>query len=158
MNTDKIKFEGLTFDDLLLIPAKSSVLPRETNIESMLTRNIKLNIPFLSAAMDTVTEAKMAIAMAAQGGIGIIHKNMSIERQASEVDKVKRSESGMIHNPITLQADKTVGDATILMDKYHISGIPIVNDENKLIGILTNRDLRFEPNLDLKISDIMTKN
>lgn len=157
MQNDKIAFEGLTFDDLLLIPAKSQVLPRETIIESMLTKKIKLNIPFISAAMDTVTESRMAIAMAAQGGIGIIHKNMSIERQAEEVDKVKRSESGMITNPITLHADKTVGDATQLMEKYHISGIPIVDDQNKLIGILTNRDLRFEPNLNLKISDIMTK-
>ncbi len=157
MQIDKIAFEGLTFDDLLLIPAKSNVLPRETNIESYLTREIKLNIPFISAAMDTVTESRMAIAMAAQGGIGIIHKNMSIERQAEEVDKVKRSESGMIHHPITLGPDKLVSDATALMEKYHISGIPIINSENKLIGILTNRDLRFEPNLNLKISEIMTK-
>ena len=157
MHIDKIVFEGLTFDDLLLVPARSSVLPRETNIESMLTRKIKLNIPFISAAMDTVTESKMAIGMAGQGGIGIIHKNMSIVRQAEEVDKVKRSESGMIHNPITLLADKTVADALNIMDKYHISGIPIVDDKNMLIGILTNRDLRFEPNLNLKISDIMTK-
>jgi IMP dehydrogenase len=142
----------------LLIPAKSTVLPRETNLESMLTRKIKLNLPFLSAAMDTVTESTMAIAMAAQGGIGIIHKNMSIEKQAEEVDKVKRSESGMITNPITLPADKTVGDATTLMEKYHSSGIPIVDFKFKLIGILTNRDLRFEPNLNLKISEIMTKN
>jgi len=158
MNIEKIAFEGLTFDDLLLIPAKSSVLPRETNIETKLTREIKLKIPFLSAAMDTVTESKMAIAMAAQGGIGIVHKNMSIERQADEVDKVKRSESGMIHHPITLGPDKLVIDATSLMEKYQISGIPIVDPSQKLIGILTNRDLRFEPNLNLKISDIMTKN
>ncbi len=157
MQIDKIIYEGLTFDDLLLVPAKSSVLPRETNIESRLTKNILLNIPFISAAMDTVTESKMAIAMAAQGGIGIIHKNMSIERQADEVDKVKRSESGMIHHPITLAPDKLVSDATSLMEKYRISGIPIVDDKNKLIGILTNRDLRFEPNLNQKISDIMTK-
>lgn len=157
MNIEKIAFEGLTFDDLLLIPAKSSVLPRETNIETKLTRDINLKIPFLSAAMDTVTESKMAIAMAAQGGIGIIHKNISIERQAEEVDKVKRSESGMIHHPITLGPDKLVLDATLLMEKYQISGIPIVDSSEKLIGILTNRDLRFEPNLNLKISDIMTK-
>jgi len=157
MNIDKIIFEGLTFDDLLLVPAKSKVLPRETNLESNLTREIKLKIPFLSSAMDTVTESKMAIAMAAQGGIGIIHKNMSIERQAEEIDKVKRSESGMIHHPITLGPDKLVSDATLLMEKYHISGIPIVNDSEKLIGILTNRDLRFEPNLSLKISQVMTK-
>ena len=158
MEIDKIIFEALTFDDLLLVPAKSMVLPRETNIESYLTRDIKLNIPFLSAAMDTVTESRMAIAMAGQGGIGIIHKNMSIERQAEEVDKVKRSESGMIHHPITLGPDKLVSDALTLMEKYHISGIPIVDDNNKLIGILTNRDLRFEPNVNLKIADVMTKN
>lgn len=154
---NKIVFEGLTFDDLLLVPAKSSVLPRETDLTANLTRNIKLNVPFLSAAMDTVTESEMAIAMAAQGGIGIIHKNMSIEAQAEEVDKVKRSESGMIHNPITLTADKTIGDALNVMSKYHISGIPIVNERKELIGILTNRDLRFEPNLDLLVEDIMTK-
>lgn len=158
MEIDKIIFEALTFDDLLLVPDKSVVLPRETNIESYLTRDIKLNIPFLSAAMDTVTESRMAIAMAGQGGIGIIHKNMSIERQAEEVDKVKRSESGMIHHPITLGPDKLVSDALSLMEKYHISGIPIVDDNNKLIGILTNRDLRFEPNINLKIADVMTKN
>ena len=157
MGNDKIIYEGITFDDILLLPAKSNVLPRETNIETKLTKNIKLNVPFLSAAMDTVTTSKMAIAMAAQGGMGIIHKNMSIEEQADEVDKVKRSESGMIHQPITLTAEKTIQDATDLMSKYHISGIPIVDDENKLIGILTNRDLRFVSDLTLKVSDIMTK-
>jgi IMP dehydrogenase len=157
MKIQKIAFEGLTFDDLLLIPAKSSVLPRETELESYLTRGIKLNVPFVSAAMDTVTESNMAIAMAAQGGIGIIHKNMSIARQAEEVDKVKRSESGMINHPITLGPEKLVSDANRLMDKYHISGIPIVDESDKLIGILTNRDLRFEPNQNLKISEIMTK-
>jgi IMP dehydrogenase len=158
MEIEKILFHGLTFDDLLLIPARSTVLPRETNIETFLTRGIKLKIPFVSAAMDTVTESKMAIAMAAQGGIGIIHKNMSIERQADEVDKVKRSESGMIHHPITLGPNKLVSDATSLMEKYHISGIPIIDDSDKLIGILTNRDLRFEPNQNLKIYEVMTKN
>ena len=157
MGNDKIIYEGITFDDILLLPAKSNVLPRETNIETRLTKNIKLNIPFLSAAMDTVTTSKMAIAMAAQGGMGIIHKNMSIEEQADEVDKVKRSESGMIHQPITLTAEKTIKDATDLMSKYRISGIPIVDNENKLIGILTNRDLRFVSNLSLKVSEIMTK-
>ena len=157
MRNDKIIYEGITFDDILLLPAKSNVLPRETNIETKLTKNIKMNIPFLSAAMDTVTTSKMAIAMAAQGGMGIIHKNMSIEEQADEVDKVKRSESGMIHQPITLTAEKTIKDATDLMSKYHISGIPIVDNENKLIGILTNRDLRFVSDLSLKVSDIMTK-
>ena len=157
MRNDKIIYEGITFDDILLLPAKSNVLPRETNIETKLTKNIKLNIPFLSAAMDTVTTSKMAIAMAAQGGMGIIHKNMSIEEQADEVDKVKRSESGMIHQPITLTAEKTIKEATDLMSKYRISGIPIVDNENKLIGILTNRDLRFVSNLSLKVSEIMTK-
>lgn len=157
MKNSKIEFEGLTFDDLLLIPAKSSVLPRETDITTYLTREIKLNIPFISAAMDTVTESEMAIAMAAQGGIGIIHKNMSIERQADEVDKVKRSESGMIVNPITLTPDHTIYQAEEIMSKYRISGIPIVDDNGRLIGILTNRDLRFEPNRSLLVSQLMTK-
>ncbi len=157
MQNDKILYEALTFDDILLVPAKSSVLPRETDLSTKFTRKIKLNIPLVSAAMDTVTEAQMAIAMAAQGGIGIIHKNMSVERQAEEVDKVKRSESGMIVNPITLTEDKTVQDALDLMKKYKISGIPIVDDNNKLIGILTNRDLRFEPNVNLPVKEVMTK-
>jgi len=154
---NKIIYEGLTFDDLLLVPAKSQVLPRETDISSYLTREIKLNIPFLSAAMDTVTESRMAIAIASQGGIGIIHKNMSIESQAIEVDRVKRSESGMIHDPITMTVNKTVGDALDIMTKYRISGIPIIDDNGMLIGILTNRDLRFEPNLSLPVSELMTK-
>lgn len=157
MKNKKIDFEGLTFDDILLVPAKSSVLPRETDITSFLTREIKLNVPFLSAAMDTVTESQMAIAMAAQGGIGIVHKNMSIERQADEVDKVKRSESGMIHKPITVSPDKSVYEAEELMSKYHISGIPVVDEIGKLIGVLTNRDLRFEPNRKLPVSQLMTK-
>lgn len=157
MKLSKIEFEGLTFDDILLLPSKSAVLPREVDVSSFLTPEIKLNIPFLSAAMDTVTESEMAIAMAAQGGIGIIHKNMSITRQAEEVDKVKRSESGMIHNPITLTPDKTIKEAEELMSKYHISGIPVVDEKGKLIGILTNRDLRFEPNRKLLVSQLMTK-
>lgn len=157
MKNTKFNFEGITFDDILLIPARSTVLPRETDISASLTRDIKLNIPFLSAAMDTVTESDMAIAMAAQGGIGIIHKNLSISAQADEVDKVKRSESGMIHKPITLTADRTVFEAEQLMSKYHISGIPIVEESGKLIGILTNRDLRFEPNRKLPVSQLMTK-
>ncbi len=154
---DKIFYEGITFDDVLLIPAQSSVLPRETNISARLTNEIMLNIPFLSAAMDTVTEASMAIAMAGQGGIGIIHKNLTIEQQAEEVDKVKRSESGMIHNPITLGPNATIADAEQLMGKYRISGIPIVDEHNKLIGILTNRDLRFEYNLNQSVMELMTK-
>ncbi len=157
MKNSKIGFEGLTFDDILLLPARSKVLPRDVDVTSNLTRDIKLNIPFLSAAMDTVTESQMAIAMAAQGGIGIIHKNMSIEKQADEVDKVKRSESGMIVKPITLTPDRTVLEAEELMSKYHISGIPIVDNIGKFIGILTNRDLRFEPNRKLLISQLMTK-
>lgn len=158
MNTEKILYEGITFDDILLVPAHSEVLPRETDLSSYLTPGIKLNIPILSAAMDTVTESQMAIAMAGQGGIGIIHKNLTIEQQADEVDRVKRSESGMIHKPITLGPEYTIGDAKNLMAKYHISGIPIVNEHDKLIGILTNRDLRFEPNVSMPIKDMMTKN
>ncbi|MEN8194120.1 MAG: IMP dehydrogenase [Bacteroidota bacterium] len=157
MINDKIIYDGVTFDDILLLPAKSNVLPRETNIRTKLTKNIELNIPFLSAAMDTVTTSQMAIAMAAQGGIGIIHKNMSIEQQADEVDRVKRSESGMITKPTTLTAEKTVGYATELMSKYHISGIPIVDGNDKLVGILTNRDLRFVTDMSLRIDDVMTK-
>lgn len=157
MNKFKIAYDGITFDDILLIPAKSDILPRDTDISTYLTPEIKLNIPFLSAAMDTVTESSMAIAMAAQGGIGIIHKNMSVQRQAEEVDMVKRSESGMITRPITISADKTVEEAENLMSKYHISGIPIVDNGGKLIGILTNRDLRFEPNRKNLISSMMTK-
>ncbi|HOI29997.1 MAG TPA: IMP dehydrogenase [Melioribacteraceae bacterium] len=157
MKSKKIDFEGLTFDDILLLPARSQVLPRQVDIKAKLTSSIELNIPFLSAAMDTVTESQMAIAMAAQGGIGIIHKNMSIEKQAEEVDKVKRSESGMIVKPITLTPNHTIYEAEELMSKYHISGIPIVDETGKLIGILTNRDLRFEPNRKLLVSQLMTK-
>ena len=148
---------GLTFDDVLLIPAKSSVLPREVDISTFLTPEIKLNIPIISAAMDTVTESGMAIAIAREGGIGILHKNLSIDEQVNEVDKVKRSESGMIRNPITLTPDQTIGDALEMMKKYRVSGIPVINLSNKLVGILTNRDLRFEPNRRLKVSDLMTK-
>jgi IMP dehydrogenase len=157
MKNNKIDFEGLTFDDILLLPARSNILPRQVDIKTKLTAEIKLNIPFLSAAMDTVTESHMAIAMAGQGGIGIIHKNMSIEKQADEVDKVKRSESGMIVKPITLSPEHTIYEAEELMSKYHISGIPVVDQSGKLIGILTNRDLRFEPNRKLKVSQLMTK-
>ncbi len=155
----KTKFIGdaLTFDDVLLVPAKSDVLPREVDTKTRLTRGITLNIPIVSAAMDTVTEAEMAIALAREGGVGIIHKNMTIEQQAAQIDRVKRSESGMILNPITLTPDKKVSDALELMRKYNISGVPIV-DEGRLVGILTNRDLRFEPNQDLAVSKVMTKN
>ena len=154
---NKIIREGLTFDDILLEPGKSSVLPREVNVTTRLTPDIKLNIPLVSAAMDTVTESAMAIAIAREGGIGILHKNMSIEAQCEEVDKVKRSESGMIQNPITLLPEQTIGDALELMRKYRISGIPVIENGGFLVGILTNRDLRFEPNQKLKVKDLMTK-
>ncbi len=157
MKKEKIKGNAVTFDDVLLIPAKSNVLPREVDLTSRLTKNIKLNIPILSAAMDTVTETEMAIAMARVGGIGIIHKNMTIEAQANEVDKVKRSESGMILKPVTLTYDKKIKDAFEVMEKFRISGIPIIDNFGKLIGILTNRDLRFEVNPDTPVGDIMTK-
>ena len=149
--------EGLTFDDVLLLPGKSEILPRETNINTYLTKNIKLNIPLMSAGMDTVTEARMAIAMAREGGIGIIHKNMSIERQALEVDKVKRSEHGVITDPFFLSRDHIVSDALELMERYHISGVPIIDGEGRLVGIITNRDIRFEREVGKKIDDVMTK-
>jgi len=156
---NKFVKEGLTFDDVLLVPAKSEVLPRDVNLQVQLSEKIKLNIPLISAGMDTVTEAEMAIAMARQGGIGIIHKNMSIEQQAEQVDKVKRSESGVITDPFFLTPDHQVFDAEHLMGKYRISGVPIVNTEEdqKLVGILTNRDLRFIQDYSIKISDVMTK-
>jgi IMP dehydrogenase len=158
MTTKKFLGEAITFDDVLLVPRKSAVLPREVDVRSKLTRKIELNIPLVSAAMDTVTDANMAIALAREGGIGIIHKNMSIEEQASQVDQVKRSESGIVLQPITMRADQTVGDALTLMSKYRISGIPIVDGQGKLVGIVTNRDLRFEPSRTMKISSVMTKN
>jgi len=157
MKSDKILELAITFDDVLLVPAKSKVLPRDVELKTKLTNNIELNIPIISSAMDTVTESKMAIAIAREGGIGIIHKNMPIEIQAREVDKVKRSESGMIMDPITLTANKTIRDALEIMSRFSISGIPIVDGKNKLKGILTNRDLRFEPNENTLIEDIMTK-
>jgi IMP dehydrogenase len=148
---------ALTFDDVLLVPRHSSVHPRDVSIVSRFTRTIPLNIPFVAAAMDTVTEADMAIAMARSGGIGVLHKNMSIDRQAAEVDRVKRSESGMIMNPITLGADRPLREAHGLMRRFRISGVPIVDGEGRLIGIITNRDLQFERNLDQPIRDAMTK-
>jgi len=149
--------EALTFDDVLLVPQLSSVLPRDVDITSRLTKNIRLNIPLISAAMDTVTESQMAIAMARHGGIGVIHKNLSIENHVREVDRVKRSESGMILDPVTISSDKTIREALDIMAHFHISGVPVV-DEGKLVGILTNRDIRFETNLDLLVSDRMTGN
>lgn len=157
MKQDKVNELAITFDDVLLVPAKSNVLPREVDLKTKLTKNIDLNIPILSAAMDTVTENEMAIAIAREGGIGIIHKNMPAGRQAAEVDKVKRSESGMILNPVTLTPDKTIGQALKVMEEFKISGFPVVDENNKLIGILTNRDLRFEPDENMLIKDIMTK-
>lgn len=149
--------EGLTFDDVLLLPGKSEVLPKEVKINSYLTKSIKLNVPLMSAGMDTVTESKMAIAMAREGGIGIIHKNMSIKQQALEVDRVKRSEHGIITDPFYLSRDHTVSDALELMERYHISGVPIVEEGGKLVGIITNRDIRFETDTTKKIDDVMTK-
>ena len=153
----KIIKEGLTFDDVLLIPQKSEILPKEINTETYLTKTIKLNIPLMSAGMDTVTESKMAISMARQGGIGIIHKNMSIEQQASEVDRVKRSESGVIVDPFYLTKDHTIQDADNIMGKFRISGVPIVDENKILIGIITNRDIKFEKDMSKKIEDAMTK-
>ena len=155
----KFQKEGLTFDDVLLIPAKSEVLPKDVNLSSQLTKKIKLNIPIISAAMDTVTEHKMAIAMAREGGLGVIHKNMPIELQAEEVRKVKRSESGVINDPFFLTPEHKVQEAEDLMRKYRISGVPIVNsmEEKKLVGILTNRDLRFLEDYSVKIDSVMTK-
>ena len=154
---EKIVFEGLTFDDVLLIPQRSDVLPKEIDVSTNLTRSIKLNIPLMSAAMDTVTEAHFAIAIAREGGIGIIHKNMSIEAQAGEVDKVKRSEHGVIVDPFSLSPDNTLSDANALMGKYKISGVPITSEDGKLVGILTNRDLRFETDFGKVIRNVMTK-
>ncbi|OJW82366.1 MAG: IMP dehydrogenase [Bacteroidetes bacterium 46-16] len=155
----KSKFygEGLTFDDVLLVPAYSDVHPKDVNISTQLTKDIKLNLPMVSAAMDTVTEAPLAIALAREGGIGMLHKNMSIERQADQVRKVKRSESGLITDPLTLSPDASVGDAVKLMRENKIGGIPIIDNSNKLVGILTNRDMRFEKNTKKKVSEIMTK-
>ena len=147
--------ESLTFDDVLMVPKYSEILPREVDLRTSITKNIKLNIPLLSAAMDTVTESEMAVALAREGGVGIIHKNLTIEQQCAEIDKVKRSESGMILDPVTINSNKTLNDALEIMSKYHISGVPVV-DEGKLQGILTNRDIRFETNLSLKVLDRMT--
>lgn len=156
-NRSRFFGDGFTFDDVLLMPSYSEVLPREVNIQSNLTKSIKLNLPVLSAAMDTVTEAQLAIALAREGGIGILHKNMTIERQAEQVRKVKRSESGLIVDPVILTDDATVGDALRLMKENHIGGIPIVDGARKLVGILTNRDLRFQTEKKMKVKEVMTK-
>ena len=148
--------DGLTFDDVLLIPAFSDVLPREVDLTTRFSRRITLNVPIVSAAMDTVTEAKMAIAIAREGGIGVIHKNMSIEEQARQVHAVKRAENGMIYDPVTIKRGSTVGDALKMMEEYHIGGIPVVDEKNILVGIVTNRDLRFERNLNRPVDEVMT--
>jgi IMP dehydrogenase len=148
--------EGLTFDDVLLVPARSDVLPIETDTSTQFTRGIRLQIPLCSAAMDTVTEASLAIAIAQQGGIGVVHKNLSVERQAEEVDKVKRSESGMIVDPVTISQDRPVREALNVMERYHISGVPVVDEDGHLVGIITNRDLRFETRFDIPASEVMT--
>ncbi|MCF0243574.1 MAG: IMP dehydrogenase [Bacteroidaceae bacterium] len=153
---DKIVMDGLTYDDVLLIPAYSEVLPRTVELSTQFSRNIRLNIPFVTAAMDTVTESAMAIAIAREGGIGVIHKNMSIEDQARQVAIVKRAENGMIYDPVTIRRGKTVGDALAMMAEYHIGGIPVVDDDCHLVGIVTNRDLRFEQHQDRLIDDVMT--
>src|SRR5256884_9923082 len=149
--------EGLTFDDVLLVPARSDVLPTETDTATQFTRGIRLQIPVCSAAMDTVTEASLGIAIAQQGGIGVMHKNLSIERQAEEVDKVKRSESGMIVDPVTIRQDRPVREALLVMERFHISGVPVVDEDGHLVGIITNRDLRFETRFDIPVSEVMTK-
>ncbi|MFN0276268.1 MAG: IMP dehydrogenase [Chitinophagales bacterium] len=154
----KFPGESLTFDDLLVLPAYSEVLPREVDISTQLTRNLRINVPVISAAMDTVTEFQMAIAMAREGGIGIIHKNMSIEKQADHVRKVKRSDSGLIIDPVTLLQHQTIKDALAMMREFKIGGIPVIDEHKKLVGILTNRDLRFETDFNKKVSDAMTKN
>ena len=144
---DRVKMDGLTFDDVLLIPAFSEVLPREVNLKTRFSRNITLNVPIVSAAMDTVTESELAIAIAREGGIGVIHKNMTIQEQARQVHAVKRAENGMIYDPVTIHRDATVGTALQMMKEYHIGGIPVVDNQGKLVGIVTNRDLRFERDL-----------
>ena len=154
--SERIIGEGLTFDDVLLVPAESDILPADVDLTTYLTKNVRLNIPVMSAAMDTVTEYRMAIAIAREGGIGVIHKNMSIDMQAEQVDLVKRSENGVITNPFSLTPDKTLGDAEALMAKYRISGVPVVDEDGRLVGIITNRDMKFETELSRRISEVMT--
>ena len=153
---DRVKMDGLTFDDVLLIPAYSQVLPREVNLQSRFSRNITLNVPIVSAAMDTVTESQLAIAIAREGGLGVIHKNMPIAEQARQVHAVKRAENGMIYDPVTIRCGSTVDEALAMMSEYHIGGIPVVDAEGKLKGIVTNRDLRFERDHSRHIDEVMT--
>ncbi|MFQ3576482.1 MAG: IMP dehydrogenase, partial [Cytophagales bacterium] len=157
LETSKFVFEALTYDDVLLLPAYSEVLPRETDTSTLLTKNIQLNIPLVSAAMDTVTEYELAVVMAQEGGLGIIHKNMSVEAQAEQVRKVKRSESGMIMDPVTLHQSAVLGEALKIMKENKIGGIPVVGDSGELTGIITNRDIRFQKDFNRPISEIMTK-
>ena len=154
---DRVKMDGLTFDDVLLIPAYSEVLPNSVDLTTKFSRNINLNVPLVSAAMDTVTEAQLAIAIAREGGIGVIHKNMSIEEQARQVHMVKRAENGMIYDPVTISRGSTVSDALNMMKEYKIGGIPVVDNDGFLVGIVTNRDLRFEKNLNRPVDEVMTK-
>lgn len=154
---DKIVMDGLTYDDVLLIPAYSEVLPKGVELKTKFSRNIELNIPFVTAAMDTVTESSMAIAIAREGGIGVMHKNMTIEEQARQVAIVKRAENGMIYDPVTIRKGRTVREALAMMAEYHIGGIPVVDEGNHLVGIVTNRDLRFERRFDKTIDEVMTK-
>ena len=156
MESDRIVMEGLTYDDVLLIPARSEVLPRNVDLSTMFTREIPLRLPIVSAAMDTVTDANLAIAIAREGGIGVIHKNMPITEQMEQVRKVKRAENGMIYDPVTIGHDATVGDVLKLMHDNHIGGIPVVDSGKRLIGIVTNRDLRFQENPDTPIKEVMT--
>lgn len=156
-NPNKVALVGLTFDDVLLLPAESNVIPADVDTSTMLTRNIKLGIPILSAAMDTVTEARMAIAMARQGGIGVLHRNLSTEDQAEQVEIVKRSESGMVNNPVTASPEMSLNDVDALCARFHISGLPVVDKDNTLLGIISNRDMRFEPDMERTVADVMTK-
>src|SRR6185436_10039755 len=156
MESSDIK-EGLTFDDVLLVPAYSEILPSEADTRTKFSRNIDLNIPLCSSAMDTVTEASLAIALAQQGGIGVIHKNFSVAQQAEEVDKVKRSESGMIVDPVTINDNALVSEALSIMGRFKISGVPVTDENGRLVGIITNRDLRFETRTDISVSEIMTR-
>ncbi|MEG0698131.1 MAG: IMP dehydrogenase, partial [Algoriella sp.] len=155
--TDKILQTGFTFDDVLLVPAYSEILPNQVSLQTRFTDNITLNIPIVSAAMDTVSEARLAIALAREGGLSFIHKNMSIEEQANEIDMVKRSENGMISDPITLTRKHTLRDAVALMEKYKISGLPVIEEDRTLVGIITNRDIRYQENFDQLVEEVMTK-
>ena len=153
---DKVALLGLTFDDVLLLPAESNIVPSEVDTSTMFTRNLRLGVPIISAAMDTVTEARMAVAMARQGGLGVLHRNLSAEEQAEQVEIVKRSESGMVTDPVTCTPDMTIGEVDALCARFRISGLPVVDENGILVGICTNRDMRFEPNTDRRVAEVMT--